>query len=137
MTARGTARGGRGCHTEGLAYPLAGETLEAGSSRGVSNVFAPRPAQRTVERGVLLGVRPGDGHVTTCYKALVGLVLGRGARLLAGCGGSDEQSKQVVLVTHDAFAISPAVKKAFEDESGLELKILKAGDAGEVVTRRC
>ena len=27
------------------------------------------------------------------------------------------------------------MKKAFEDESGLKLKILKAGDAGEVVTR--
>ena len=72
--------------------------------------------------------------MTTCYKALFGLALGA-ALVLAGCGGSDEQSKQVVLVTHDAFAISPAVKKAFEDESGLKLKILKAGDAGEVVTR--
>jgi thiamine transport system substrate-binding protein len=40
-----------------------------------------------------------------------------------------------VLVTHDAFAISPDVKKAFENESGLKLRILKAGDAGEVVTR--
>ena len=54
---------------------------------------------------------------------------------VAGCGGSDTPPTEVVLVTHDAFAISPAVKKAFEDESGLELKILKAGDAGEVVTR--
>ena len=73
----------------------------------------------TVERGVLLAIRPGDDRVTTCYKALFGLALGA-ALVLAGCGGSDEQPKQVVLVTHDAFAISPAVKKAFEDESGLE-----------------
>ena len=29
-----------GVTTEGLAYPLRGETLEPGSSRGVSNVFA-------------------------------------------------------------------------------------------------
>ena len=72
--------------------------------------------------------------MTACYKALFGLALGA-ALVLAGCGGSDKQSKQVVLVTHDAFAISPAVKKAFEAESGLKLKILKAGDAGEVVTR--
>ena len=28
-----------GVTTEGLAYPLRGETLEPGSSRGVSNVF--------------------------------------------------------------------------------------------------
>jgi thiamine transport system substrate-binding protein len=54
---------------------------------------------------------------------------------LGGCVGSDEQPTQVVLVTHDAFAISSDVKRAFEDESGLELRILKAGDAGEVVTR--
>jgi thiamine transport system substrate-binding protein len=52
----------------------------------------------------------------------------------AGCGGGGGP-KDVVLLTHDSFAVSPAVKKAFEEESGLKLKILKAGDAGEVVTR--
>jgi thiamine transport system substrate-binding protein len=56
------------------------------------------------------------------------------ALALAGCGGSGTPD-QVVLVTHDSFAISPAVKKAFEAESGLKLRILKGGDAGEVVTR--
>src|SRR5918995_896398 len=34
-----------------------------------------------------------------------------------------------------SFAISEDVKQAFETESGLTLRILKAGDAGEVVTR--
>jgi thiamine transport system substrate-binding protein len=53
----------------------------------------------------------------------------------AGCGGSDKPPTDVVLVTHDSFAISEEVKQAFEAESGLTLKILKAGDAGEVVTR--
>jgi thiamine pyrophosphokinase len=48
-----------GVRTEGLVYPLAGETLEPGSSRGVSNVFAGGTARVTVERGVLLAVRPG------------------------------------------------------------------------------
>jgi thiamine transport system substrate-binding protein len=56
------------------------------------------------------------------------------ALAVTGCGGSDKPT-DVVLVTHDSFAISPAVKKAFETESGLKLRILKAGDAGEVVTR--
>ena len=37
---------------------------------------------------------------------------------LAGCGGSDDQPTDVVLVTHDSFAISADVKKAFESESG-------------------
>ena len=57
-----------------------------------------------------------------------------GALAVAGCGGGG-QPKDVVLVTHDSFAISPSVKRAFEQESGLRLRILKAGDAGEVVTR--
>jgi thiamine transport system substrate-binding protein len=56
------------------------------------------------------------------------------ALVAAGCGG-DEQPTEVVLVTHDSFAISDEVKRAFEAESGLTLRILKAGDAGELVTR--
>ena len=49
-----------GVHTEGLEYPLRGETLEAGSTRGVSNVFAERIARVSIERGVLLAIRPGE-----------------------------------------------------------------------------
>ena len=48
-----------GVSTEGLEYPLAGETLEPGSSRGVSNRFAAEAARVRVERGILLAVRPG------------------------------------------------------------------------------
>jgi thiamine pyrophosphokinase len=49
-----------GVVTEGLVYPLRGETLLAGSSRGVSNVFAAGEARVSLERGVLLAVRPGE-----------------------------------------------------------------------------
>jgi thiamine pyrophosphokinase len=48
-----------GVRTEGLAYALHGERLEAGSSRGVSNVLVSSPARIAVEHGVLLVVRPG------------------------------------------------------------------------------
>ena len=48
-----------GVVTEGLAYPLRGETLQPGSSRGVSNVFTASQARVTVERGVVLAIRPG------------------------------------------------------------------------------
>ncbi|HXF98948.1 MAG TPA: thiamine diphosphokinase [Gaiellaceae bacterium] len=48
-----------GVTTEGLAYPLAGERLEAGSSRGVSNLFVAATARVAVARGLLLAVRPG------------------------------------------------------------------------------
>jgi thiamine pyrophosphokinase len=48
-----------GVTTDGLEYPLAGETLAAGSSRGVSNVFARPEARVRLGHGVLLAVRPG------------------------------------------------------------------------------
>ena len=49
-----------GVVTEGLLYPLRGETLSAGSSRGISNVFAAEEARISLERGVLLALRPGE-----------------------------------------------------------------------------
>lgn len=49
-----------GVVSEGLVYPLCGEVLVPGSSRGVSNVFATSQARVTLERGVLLAVRPGE-----------------------------------------------------------------------------
>jgi thiamine pyrophosphokinase len=51
-----------GVTTEGLVYPLHGETLEAGTSRGVSNVFERDLARIDVHRGVLLAIRPIGGH---------------------------------------------------------------------------
>lgn len=53
---------------------------------------------------------------------------------LAGCGGGEEPT-EVVLVTHDSFAISKPVKVAFERESGLKLRILETGDAGAALNR--
>jgi thiamine pyrophosphokinase len=47
-----------GVVTEGLVYALRGESLEPGSSRGLSNVFAAPEARIGLERGVLLAVRP-------------------------------------------------------------------------------
>lgn len=47
-----------GIVTEGLRYPLDGEALEPGSSRGISNELAGPEARISVEEGVLLAVRP-------------------------------------------------------------------------------
>lgn len=49
-----------GVSTSGLVYPLTGETLVPGTSRGVSNVFAETQAHISLERGVLLAIRPGE-----------------------------------------------------------------------------
>jgi thiamine pyrophosphokinase len=48
-----------GVVAEGVAFPLCGETLEPGSSRGVSNVFVSGQARIAVASGTLLVLRPG------------------------------------------------------------------------------
>jgi thiamine pyrophosphokinase len=50
-----------GVRTEGLVYPLEDETLEPGSTRGVSNELAGAKARVTVQSGTLLAVRPDFG----------------------------------------------------------------------------
>lgn len=50
----------RGVTTEGLLYPLTGEDLHPGSSRGVSNELAAPLAVVRVGDGVLLAVQPGQ-----------------------------------------------------------------------------
>ena len=47
-----------GVRTTGLRWALEGETLAAGSSRGVSNVLTAPEATVTLETGVILAVRP-------------------------------------------------------------------------------
>jgi thiamine transport system substrate-binding protein len=69
-------------------------------------------------------------HTAMC-ALLTTLVVGLGA----ACGGGDERPTAVVLVTHDSFAISEEVKRAFEEESGLRLRILQSGDASEMLTK--
>jgi thiamine pyrophosphokinase len=48
-----------GVATEGLVYPLGGERLQPGSSRGLSNLFAGDRARVEVARGVVAALRPG------------------------------------------------------------------------------
>ena len=47
-----------GVTTDGLEYPLAGETLEPGTTRGVSNVFLAETATVRVRAGTVLAIRP-------------------------------------------------------------------------------
>jgi thiamine transport system substrate-binding protein len=57
------------------------------------------------------------------------------AATLAGCGSEQETPTEVVLVTHDSFAVSKPVVRAFERESGLTLRIEQTGDAGAALNR--
>ena len=64
------------------------------------------------------------------WLALIAVAVGAAA----GCG-DDGTPTEVVLVTHDSFAVSDEVKTAFERESGFTLRVLQSGDASEMLTK--
>jgi thiamine transport system substrate-binding protein len=49
--------------------------------------------------------------------------------------GTASGGAQVVLVTHDSFALPAAVIRAFERESGYSLEVRRSGDAGTLTNR--
>lgn len=53
---------------------------------------------------------------------------------LTGCTQT-AQPKVVTLVAHDSFAISSALIKKFENESGYKLQIVRAGDVGALTSK--
>jgi len=74
-------------------------------------------------------------QVTVCYKAVAAIAAAVLILGIAACGGGDEEPTSVVLVTHDSFVVSDDVKAAFEQKSGLKLRILQSGDAGEMLSK--
>jgi thiamine transport system substrate-binding protein len=55
--------------------------------------------------------------------------------LLAGCASADQAATKVTLVAHDSFAISDESLAQFQEASGFELEIIRAGDAGSLTNR--
>jgi thiamine transport system substrate-binding protein len=55
--------------------------------------------------------------------------------LLAGCAPADQAATKVTLVAHDSFAISDESIAEFQEASGFELEIIRAGDAGSLTNR--
>ena len=55
--------------------------------------------------------------------------------LLAGCAPADQVTTKVTLVAHDSFAISDESVAEFQEASGFELEIIRAGDAGSLTNR--
>jgi thiamine pyrophosphokinase len=53
-----------GVTTDGLAYPLRGEDLPPGTSRGVSNLFTGPLASVTVRAGTVAAIQP-DHHAAS------------------------------------------------------------------------
>ena len=73
--------------------------------------------------------------MTLCHKAALVSFACALAIVAAACGGDDDTPGEVVLVTHDSFVVSDDVKREFETQSGLTLRILQSGDAGAMLTR--
>ncbi len=58
--------------------------------------------------------------------------------LLAACAvprppAASEKPASLTLITHDSFDVSESVLQQFTEQSGIEVKILKSGDAGEML----
>ena len=74
--------------------------------------------------------------MTQCHKEISGLVFALVfAVAVAACGGEGAKPTDVVLVTHDSFVISDDVRSEFEESTGLKLRILQSGDAGELLSK--
>lgn len=69
-------------------------------------------------------------HVLTAVAALTVTVTG-----LAACSRGGGGADTVTLVTHDSFAISEPVRRAFETSTGLRLRIVRSGDAGAALNQ--
>ncbi|MEN8656080.1 thiamine ABC transporter substrate-binding protein [Streptomyces sp. 21So2-11] len=81
---------------------------------------------------------------TTKKFALSALAAALGVSTLAACGGESDdgakssggsKSKTVTLVSHDSFAASDGVLKAFTKETGYKVQVLKSGDAGSALNQ--
>lgn len=57
------------------------------------------------------------------------------AAALAGCSSGGGGARTVTIVTHDSFAVSAPVLRAFTRQTGWKVKILKNGDAGQALNQ--
>jgi thiamine transport system substrate-binding protein len=55
--------------------------------------------------------------------------------LVGGDDDAGDDSKKVVLVTHESFVLSEDLQKQFEDESGYDLVVKASGDAGALTNK--
>ncbi|MEU6645758.1 thiamine ABC transporter substrate-binding protein [Saccharomonospora sp. NPDC046836] len=62
-------------------------------------------------------------------------VLTASCTVLSGDGGEPEGPTTVTLVTHDSWAAPQEVLDAFERQSGIRIRVLKEGDAGELTNK--
>jgi thiamine transport system substrate-binding protein len=57
------------------------------------------------------------------------------ALIAAACSNGSSDGDTITLVTHDSFNVSDEVLEAFTDETGIEVEVLPAGDAGATLNQ--
>lgn len=68
-------------------------------------------------------------------RAVTAVLAGTLAVSLSACGGTDAQSRTIVVATHDSWAMPKPVIAAFEKSSGYKVEIEQQGDAGELTNK--
>jgi thiamine transport system substrate-binding protein len=70
-------------------------------------------------------------------RAFVSLVVALATALIGatGCSDGSGDDDSLTLVTHDSFAVSDDVLAAFTEETGVEVDVLPAGDAGAALNQ--
>ncbi len=58
-----------------------------------------------------------------------------GFALLASACSGESRPDEIVLLTHDSFAMPEDVFAAFAEESGVEIRVLRGGDAGTMTSQ--
>ncbi len=56
------------------------------------------------------------------------------ATVLTACGDDAEPGAEVTLLTHESFALPDSVFDTFRRETGLTLKVVRSGDAGQLAS---
>lgn len=75
--------------------------------------------------------RPRRSMGRAVVAAVVAIVL---ASMVVSCADDAQSGGEVTLLTHDSFTLPDSVLDTFRNETGLTLKIIKSGDAGQLAS---
>ena len=78
---------------------------------------------------------PGKGVKEPMFKKVMITVVPLILMFMGTAATAGEAEPFVTLMTHDSFAVGEETLKAFEQEAGVKLKIIKTGDAGAALSQ--
>lgn len=66
--------------------------------------------------------------------AVLAVAVVTGVSLVSACGDDTGSATAVTMLTHDSFSLPQSVFDAFTKQTGLTLKVVKSGDAGQLAS---